>query len=111
GFNSYIGQGEVFLDDEVLIGNFVSITASNHLIKNDSFRFGGYNAQPINIKRGTWVGAHSSILAGVSIGSSCIIASGSVVSKSFENNLVIGGVPAKKIKTIEDFKRKYNVKG
>ena len=32
GFNAYLGQGDITLKDEVLIGNFVSITASNHLM-------------------------------------------------------------------------------
>ena len=45
GFNSYLGQGEIKLEDEVLIGNFVSITASNHLRKNGSYRFGGFDAK------------------------------------------------------------------
>lgn len=95
GFNSYIGQGEVCLKDEVLIGNFVSITASNHLAKDGSFRFGGFKAKPILIEKGTWIGAQSSILAGVSIGQSCLVASGSIVTKSFDSDLVLGGVPAK----------------
>lgn len=110
GFNSYLGQGDILLEDEVLIGNFVSLTASNHLMRDDSFRFGGFKAELIKIKKGTWVGAQSSILAGVEIGSSCLVASGSVVTKSFGNGVVIGGVPAKQISTIEKFKEKHNVK-
>lgn len=102
GFNTYLGQGEVELKDEVLIGNFVSITASNHLRKSDSFRFGGFKAEKITIGRGTWVGAHSCITAGVSIGEGCLIAAGSVVTQSFGNNLVIGGVPARELKKIEN---------
>jgi len=109
GFNSYLGQGEVFLDDEVLIGNFVSITGSNHLIKGDSFRFGGYKAIPISIGKGTWVGAQSAILAGVSIGKSCLVAAGSIVNSSIEDDTVVGGVPAKKISTIDNFKHKYGI--
>lgn len=95
GFNSYLGQGEISLADEVLIGNFVSITASNHLMKNNSFRFGGYRAEKINVGRGTWIGANSCVTAGVNIGESCLIAAGAVVTKSFGNNKIIGGLPAK----------------
>ena len=109
GFGSYLGQGEIDLADEVLIGNFVSITASNHLIKNDSFRFGGYKAELITIGKGTWIGSQSSITAGVEIGCSCLIASGAVVTKSFSDGLIIGGVPAKKIGLISDFKNKYGI--
>lgn len=104
GFNTYLGQGDIFLDDEVLIGNFVSITASNHLRKNSSFRFGGFEAKRIQIGVGTWIAAHSSITAGVTIGSGTLIAAGSVVTKSFGDNLIIGGIPAKEINKITDEK-------
>jgi len=97
GFNSYLGQGQITLKDEVLIGNFVSITASNHLKENNSYRFGGYDAKPVVINKGSWLGAHSCILAGVTIGESSLVAAGSVVTKSFKNNSTIAGIPAKLI--------------
>jgi maltose O-acetyltransferase len=102
GFNSYLGQGEIQLDDEVLIGNFVSITASNHLRKNGSYRFGGYELKKIEIGKGTWIAANSCIIAGVKIGKGSLIAAGSVVTNSYGNNVVIGGVPAKIIKEQRD---------
>ncbi|WP_421874973.1 acyltransferase [Marinoscillum sp.] len=107
GFNSYLGQGEIDLEDEVLIGNFVSLTASNHLMKGESFRFGGFHAEKIAVKKGTWIGSQSSITAGVTIGRSCLIASGAVVTKSFSDGWIIGGVPAKNIGLTKDFKEKY----
>jgi maltose O-acetyltransferase len=102
GFNSYIGQGDVTLKDEVLIGNFVSITASNHLRKGDSYRFGGFVMKPIVIGKGTWIAAHSSVTAGSVIEGGCLIAAGSVVNKSFtESNVILAGVPAKIVKILE----------
>lgn len=109
GFNTYLGQGPIKLEDEVLIGNFVSLTASNHLIKDDSFRFGGYKAELITIGRGSWIGAHSAVTAGVSIGKSCLVAAGSIVVRSIEDGIVVGGVPAKQITTIDEFKKKYKI--
>lgn len=109
GFNSYLGQGDIYLEDEVLIGNFVSLTASNHLIRGNSFRFGGFKAEPIRIGKGTWIGAQSSIMAGVSIGKSCLIASGAVVTKSIEDEMIVGGVPARIISNIQEFKKKYDI--
>lgn len=99
GFSTYLGQGEISLDDEVLIGNFVSITASNHLSKDESFRFGGYEAKPIHVGRGSWVAANSSILAGVEVGRYCVIAAGSVVTKNVKDFAIVGGIPAKFIKS------------
>lgn len=101
GFNSYLGQGSISLADEVLIGNFVSITASNHLRKENSYRFGGYESKKVCIGKGTWLGANSCVLAGVTIGSGSLVAAGSVVTKSFEDNVIVAGVPAKVIKNLD----------
>ena len=99
GFHSYLGQGDIILGDEVLIGNHVSITASNHLAKNGSYRFGGFKAEQVKVGQGTWIGAHASITAGVSIGQGNLIAAGCVVTKSiFEDGVIIGGIPGKIIK-------------
>lgn len=97
GFNSYIGRGPVFLADEVLIGNFVSITATNHEPKGGSYRFGGFTEAPIRIGRGTWVAAHACVLAGVSIGEGCLVAAGAVVTRPFPARTIIAGVPAQAI--------------
>ena len=95
GFNSYLGQGEINLSDEVLIGNFVSITASNHQKKDGSWRFGGFQQEPINIGRGVWLSANSCITAGISIGSGTVVGAGAVVTKSFGSDKVLIGIPAK----------------
>ncbi len=101
GFNTYLGQGEIELKDEVLIGNFASLTASNHLRKGNSFRFGGYEEKKITIGAGTWIAAQSCITAGVTIGYGSLVAAGSIVTKSFGNKVLIGGVPAKEIRQID----------
>ncbi len=101
GFNSYLGQGEIEMGDEVLIGNFVSITASNHLRKEGSYRFGGYEPKKIVIGSGVWIAAHACIMAGVKVGKGSVIAAGSVLTKSVSENKVIGGVPGKEIKELE----------
>lgn len=46
-----------------------------------------------------WIGAHSKIMAGVTIGDGAIIALGSVVTKDVEPFSIYGGIPAKKIKS------------
>ena len=97
GFNSYLGEGEITLKDEVLIGPFVSVTASNHLIKDGSFRFGGFAEDPIVVGKGTWLAAHTCITAGVKLGGACLVAAGAIVTKSFPDGMIIGGVPAKVI--------------
>ena len=57
--------------------------------------------KPVKIGKNVWIGAHATILPGVTIGDNAIIAAGAVVTKDVEKNAVAGGVPAKKIKDIE----------
>ena len=98
GFNSYLGNGSIVLQDEVTLGPFVTMTAGTHLFKNGSVRFGGYKTGKIIIGKGSWIGAHSTITSGVTIGKGCLIAAGSVVTKDVEDFSVVAGVPAKFIK-------------
>nr|WP_315253836.1 acyltransferase [uncultured Flavobacterium sp.] len=56
-------------------------------------------AQNINIGNHVWIASHVSILKGVHISDNSVIATRAVVTKSFvEHNILIGGMPAKKLK-------------
>jgi acetyltransferase-like isoleucine patch superfamily enzyme len=54
----------------------------------------------IKIGNNCWIGAKSVILKDVELGDSCVVAAGAVVTKSFPAGSIIGGVPAKLIKTL-----------
>lgn len=56
-------------------------------------------AQNINIGNHVWIASHVSILKGVNISDNSVVATRAVVTKSFsDENILIGGMPAKKIK-------------
>ncbi len=55
---------------------------------------------PVIIEDNVWIGENVSIMPNVTIGESCIIGANSVVTKSFPNHSIIGGVPARIIRTI-----------
>ena len=54
----------------------------------------------IHIKKNAWIGAGATILPGVTVGENAVVAAGAVVSKDVPANTIVGGIPAKTIKTI-----------
>lgn len=57
----------------------------------------------INIKENCFIGANTTIMPGVTIGPNSVVAACSVVTKDVPPNSVWGGVPAKHIKTLEEY--------
>lgn len=49
-----------------------------------------------------WIGGNVTILPGVTIGNNIVVAAGAVVTKDVPDNTLVGGVPAKKLKDIEN---------
>lgn len=106
GKNVFINSGCCFQDhagieigDGTLIGHQVVIATLNHA--QDPVSRADMFPKPVKIGKNVWIGAHATILPGVTIGDNAIIAAGAVVTKDVEKNAVTGGVPAKKIKDIE----------
>ena len=95
---SFLDMGGITLEDQVLLGPKVNLITENHPVDPANRR--SLICKPVIIKRNAWIGAAATILPGVTIGENAIVAAGAVVSKDVPANIVVGGVPAKFIKTI-----------
>ncbi|MEG1620097.1 MAG: acyltransferase, partial [Eubacterium sp.] len=62
--------------------------------------------KPIVVGNDVYIGVNSVILPGVKIGNNCIIAAGAVVTKDIPDNSVYGGIPARFIKTTDEYYKK-----
>lgn len=93
-------SGGVHIGNRVLIGFRTFISTGNHVIPEGKGRIfdSGHDRKPVTIEDDVWIGANTSILAGVTIGEGAIIAAGSVVNKDVEPFTIVGGIPAKLIK-------------
>ncbi len=105
----YMSIGEPFLveiRDNCVISNNVNFITHDHSISkvlNKSNLFGR-----IIVGNNCFVGQGSTILYGIELADNIIVASGSVVTKSFfDENTIIGGNPAKVIGTWDNFAEKY----
>ena len=98
---SYIeAYGGIFIGDDVSIAEGASMFSVTHGIKkcNIPIKDQDLTPLPIEIKDNVWVGSKATILGGVTISTGCVVAAGAVVKKSFSENCVIGGVPARVLK-------------
>jgi len=107
GKDVYVGHGSwlsglrggLVLDDEVLIGPYVTMVSSEHQFENGSARFALDKGAPIKIGKGCWIASGVTITSGTTIGKSVLCASGAVVTKDIADNSIAAGVPAKIIGT------------
>ncbi len=106
GYDSELGtrcmvQANVTLGDHVIMGPDVKIYSRNHKSDRLDIPIQKQGKHYLNTEVGNdvWIGANVIITAGVTIGSHVIIAAGAVVTKDVADYSVVGGVPAKLLRT------------
>lgn len=110
GNNSAIGDythfgaaGGIEIGDDVIMGSYISFHSENHNYSDTSklIREQGVTSKGIKLGNNIWVGAKVTFLDGCVVGNNSVVAAGAVVNGVFPDNVVIGGIPAKVLKTIE----------
>ena len=91
-----MAAGGITIDDGVMIGPNVRIVTDNHDFANRMV----LRCKPVHIGRNAWIGVGAIILPGVTIGENAVIAAGAVVNKNVAPNSIVGGNPAKFIKSL-----------
>jgi acetyltransferase-like isoleucine patch superfamily enzyme len=106
GCNVFVNQNCTFYDlgglaiaDDVLIGPNVSLITSGHPLE-PSQRRSAIVAKPIAIQKNVWIAAGATVIGGVTIGENSVVAAGAVVTKDVPPNTLVGGNPARVIRTI-----------
>lgn len=114
GDRTYIGRmvhinawQDVAIGADVLIGDRVTILDADHHFDNanipirlqgDSF-FGA-----VRLRDGCWIGAGAVIMPGVTVGRNAVVAANAVVTRDVPDRTVVGGVPAKIIRKLDNLK-------
>lgn len=100
-------RAKVIIGDHVMFGPKVTIITGDHRIDI----LGRYmstiteseklkeNDEDVVFEGDNWIGSNVTILKGVHIGEGAIVASGAVVTKDVPAYSIVGGIPAKVIKT------------
>ncbi len=91
-------QGGITIGDGSLVGHNVVLATLNHDL--DPAHRADLLPAPIVIGKNVWIGAHATVLPGVTVGDNAVIAAGAVVTKDVPADSVVGGVPARVLKTI-----------
>jgi acetyltransferase-like isoleucine patch superfamily enzyme len=109
GNNSAVGQftqfgaaGGIEIGTDVIMGSYISFHSENHNFKDNTklIREQGVTSKGIKIGNNVWVGAKATFLDGCVVGNNSVVAAGAVVNGIYPDNSIIGGIPAKVIKSI-----------
>lgn len=93
--------GSIQIGSHVMVGPNCYITDSNHTMAPEKWVAEcPMDIGTVVIGDGCWLGCNVTILKDVTLGERCIVAAGSVVTKSFPSGSLIGGTPAKLLRQL-----------
>lgn len=95
------GAADVTIGPGCDIGPRVVIATGSHEPFSVSGKAAGAGrSEPVEIQDGVWVGASATILGGVTVGATSLVAAGSLVREDVPARAVVAGVPAKLVRSV-----------
>lgn len=91
-------QGGITIGEGTLVGHNVVLATLNHEMAPRHRK--DMHPAPIVIGKHVWIGASATVTPGITIGDGSVVAAGAVVTRDVPPYTVVGGVPARVIKTI-----------
>lgn len=96
------GNGTVRIGDNCDIAPDVTFLTGGHRIGSAEHRAGPGETYQIAVGNGAWIGARATVTMNTAIGDGAVIAACACVIRDVPDNTLVGGVPAKIIKELED---------
>ncbi len=99
---SIVCRNQINFGNDIMIGPNVMIYDHNHSFEvgDQPFRLQEFKTGAITIGNNVWIGAQVFISAGTNIGSNCVIAAGTVLTTNIPDNSLVGGNPARVIRSL-----------
>lgn len=92
----------VRIGDDCKIGQHAIVLDCDYHELEDPLHYGGHGEpRPVVLEQGVWLGARVTVLKGVTIGRSSVVAAGSVVTRDIPPGVLAGGMPAKVLRELE----------
>jgi acetyltransferase-like isoleucine patch superfamily enzyme len=103
-YTHFGASGGIDIGNDVIMGSYISFHSENHNFNDNTklIREQGVTSKGIRLGNNIWVGAKVTFLDGSVIGNNSVIAAGAVVNGIFPDNVLIGGVPAKILKSLDN---------
>lgn len=96
------GDGTVVIGNRCDLGPEVTFQTGGHEIGNKTRRAGEGRVFHQSVGNGVWIGGRSTVCNNTVIGDGCVVASCACVVKNTENNVLVGGVPARVIRRLSN---------
>ena len=96
-----VSMGKVTVGNDVRIASYAVLVGFNHVFASTEMPIWWQGTEEVGvvIEDDVWIGTHVTILDGVTVGAHSVVAAGSVVSKDVPPYSVVGGVPARVIRS------------